>query len=186
MSAAVLKFGKHRIMGAPEVRVMRGDVALDRVAITDDHGKVIGQARAHRVQNRLDVLFKRKQINEAERDAGVRFARDVEACDVSMRSCMDLDSRGGGGVAGFINWAMVDAGAAAAMASIRVRDALGAIGLAGWPLVVWVAVQGRSAADWAEAQGRPRSEGMTMLRVGLQSLVIHYRACADLKSRVCK
>lgn len=184
MSAAALKFGKHRIIGAPEIRVQRGDVMLDRVAITDDAGKVVGQARAHRVQNRLEIMFKRKQILQDECRAGLRFAKDVEGCDVSMRSCMDMDSRGGGGGVPSLNMAMVVGGEVAAAASMRVRDALGAMGLYSWPMVVWVAVQGRPASEWAVAKGLPARDGIAVLRVGLKSLVDHYRLAGDWQSGV--
>lgn len=127
------------------------------------------KVRAHRVQSRLEWLHRRKAITEAEMKAGERYAMDYEISGGSAKSCLDF-STGGGDVESAILYA------SPGMAANRVAGAREAMGLALWPLVQWVAVDGREPNLWVmERKIKARSgTGVAMLKLALQHLHKHY------------
>lgn len=153
----------------PEVRLQRGEAVWDRLPVLDERsGRKVGEVAVVRVQSRLERMHKRGEVTAEQRQAGEKFALDMEQAQRSTRSCLDFDIAQGGDVA------PSRLGAHRAEAEMAVRDAMQVMGLMVWPVVVWVAVDGRSAKDWALSNGKAGRDGLAVLRVGLDALVKHY------------
>jgi hypothetical protein len=161
---------------ATQIRVERGDVVEAEIrdpvmTRTQRRGNEVSVLpvynKAHRVQSRLEIMARRKEITDRERKAGERFALDVEQSNASVKSCMVFEPGGGNPELAMLH-------NSTAMASWRVSRAMSAMGLAAWPLVVWVAVDGRPASEWAEERGYKGRSGVDMLRNALDALAEHY------------
>lgn len=174
-------------MKAPRIRVERQDVVEDKIVdpVAEEkraRGETVAIKRtvtAHRVQSRLERMKKRKEITELECKAGLIFAEDTELSSVSVKSCLLFD--GGGN-----DPALTLLANSTAAASNRVRKALDALGIALWPVVVWVAIEGQPASEWAAKEGlkAPDKTGTGILRIALRRLVDHYRLDSERRSGI--
>jgi hypothetical protein len=154
----------------PDVRLERGEAVWDKLPVIDERtGRKVGETAVVRVQSRLERMAKRGEITPIHRRAGERFALEMEQASRSTRSCLDFDTTAGGG-----DIAPSRLGAAIAEAELAVRAAMQCMGLTVWPVVVWVAVDGRSAKEWAVSQGMKGRDGLPVLRIGLEALRLHY------------
>jgi hypothetical protein len=168
-------------MKATRIRVVREDVVEDRVedpvikrTVIDKHTKEQKLEptynRAHRVQSRLERMKKRGEISEDEWKAGERYARDYEMSGGTAKSCLNFDIGGGDPELAML-WNSPDA------ASRRVARARQAMGIGSWPIVHWVAVEGRLPDEWVRERKLSTKTGVgaAMLRQGLRFLVDHYK-----------
>jgi hypothetical protein len=165
-------------MKAPRIRVEREDVTEDQIPDpVAEQKRQRGQATAytrsataHRVQSRLERMKKRREITEDEMKAGERYAMDYEMSGGTSKSCLNFDT-GGGDAELALLWNSPGA------AARRVTEARQAMGLGSWPLIHWVAVEGRLPDEWVRERKLSTKTGVgaAMLRQGLRVLVEHYR-----------
>lgn len=165
-------------MKATRIRVEREDVTEDQIAdpVAEQkrqRGEAVAVARtatAHRVQSRLERMKKRREISEEEWKAGERYALDYEMSGGTAKSSLNFDTNGGDPELAML-WNSPDA------AARRVARARNAMGLGSWPLVHWVAVEGRLPDEWVREQRLSTKTGVgaAMLRQGLRFLVEHYK-----------
>ena len=153
---------------APDIRRERGDVKLEQYAIEGPGGGVIGAGKRDRVQSMLGRYRRRGEISERQYIAGEKLAEYAEQMQAGAgKSCLDIvacsdSSR---------EAAIVAAGAKANHATLRYRDAARAVGPILWPVIEWVAIQGKAATDWATSESRAKTDGIAALRLGLDALV---------------
>lgn len=160
---------RREITPATDERIARGEVVLDRIALTDDKtGKVTGTAESYRVCTRLERMHRRNEITEREYKAGCRFLDDLAATEASTRSCLNRDT-GGDAI-----MAIIKNGFRMGMAAIRVRDAAVVIGPQLADLVFWVGWKGKPAAEWARLQAMLPRVGAELLGLALRKLADHY------------
>jgi hypothetical protein len=139
----------------------------------------VGNRTDIKVQMAQDWLkrhFRRGEITKGQFAAGTRFQRIAERVTVGVPSQLDpdkLDAPRGTGYTPDLRF--IDLGSAAAIASGNFQAALAAMGPVLWPVVLWVIVTGQSAAEWAKSVGKPQTDGIAALRLGLDALVEHYR-----------
>lgn len=169
---------RREITPATPERIARGEVMLDRIAITDDKtGKVTGTAEGYRVCTRLERMWKRGPnqggITEAEYKAGSQFAEDWDKAEASTRSCMNQDT-GGDAVA-----AIVKNGSRMNAADKRLQQASKALGWFLVSVVRWVAVEGRPVQEWGRLHLTDGRAGIKVLRKALQVLAEHYSKTAQ-------
>lgn len=173
---------RREITPATPERIARGEVMLDRIALTDDKtGKVTGTAESYRVCTRLERMWKRGPnqggITEAEYKAGCQFAEDWDKAEASTRSCLNHDT-GGDAVA-----AIIKNGSRMNAADMRLQQASKALGWFLVSVVRWVAVEGRPVQEWGRLHleddhvgGRAATK---VLRKALQVLAEHYGKTAQ-------
>lgn len=156
---------------ATDIRVARGEVVANKVAEVNEKGAVTGYTYGSRVCSRLERMKNRREITPLQAKAGERFALDFEQSEPSVKSCLAADAKGGD-----LELVVLTMGESAAIASRRIGRACRALGIRLSAVLVWVAVEGRSAKEWAERMGMPRSKeaGTTALRLALETLVSHY------------
>lgn len=160
---------RREIIPATPERVARGEVLLDRIALTDEKtGKVTGTAEAYRITNRLERMRRRGEITKREYTAGCRLLDDLAASEASTRSCLNRD-KGGDAIT-----AILANGIRMGMAAMRVREAVIAIGPQLADLVIWVGVKGKPAKEWAELQAITPRFGADLLGLALRKLADHY------------
>jgi len=155
-------------IGATDVRRARGEVVTEDVEVQNEDGRRIVLHNVDRVQDFITRYWKQGALDDRQWKAGRTFARDAETAMVGVPSQLGRDGSGGGD-----GTKKSDAARAALYASSRVRKAMAAVGK-GAGLVIWVAVEGRSASDWAEQNRIAPPLGIRMLRVALGRLVTHY------------
>jgi hypothetical protein len=159
---------------ATQIRRDRGDVKATILTEIDK----IGTRTDIKVQMAQDWLkrhFRRGEISKVQFAAGVRFQRTSERVTVGVPSQLDpdkLDAPRGTGTTPDLR--IIALAEVAAAASGNFRAALDAMGPVLWPVVLWVVVSGRSAAEWAKSAGKPQTDGIAALRLGLDALVRHY------------
>jgi hypothetical protein len=173
---------RREITPATPERIARGEVMLDRIALTDDKtGKVTGTAESYRVCTRLERMWKRGPnqggITEAEYKAGCQFAEDWDKAEASTRSCMNHDTGGDPVDALLKNGSRMNA------ADKRLRAASAALGWFLASVVRWVAIEGRPVQEWGRLHleddhvgGRAATK---VLRKALQVLAEHYSKTAQ-------
>lgn len=167
-------------MKATQIRADREDVVEVKVPVIDDKtGNIRRYDKRHHVQSRLERMKNRKEISTLECKAGLIFAEDVEQASASVKSCLLFDTGRGDPALGML-------ANSTAAASIRVREAMTALGLALWPIVVWVAVDGQPASEWAARNDLKAADktGPGILRIALRRLATHYRLDSDRRSAV--
>jgi hypothetical protein len=162
---------------ATRVRVDRGDVTEDQIEnpvveqkrIRGESVALIHTATAHRVQSRLERMKKRGEISPEEWKAGERYAKDYEMSGGTAKSCLNFDIGGGDAELAML-WNSPDA------AARRVAGARQAMGIGSWPIVHWVAVDGRLPDEWVREQNLSKTSGVgiAMLKRGLRVLHDHY------------
>jgi hypothetical protein len=160
-----------KTFGAPDVRVLRGDVTEETRLEISKTGRT-GTITVHVVNDWLRRYHRKGYLSREQFAAGQRFQEVCEGLDVGVRSQLaKLLDRGGGDA----SIAMLIAGEAANHARFRYGKAVHAMGAQLAPVAVWVIVAGRSAKSWAEAVRRPAEDGMALLRSALNALVDHYQ-----------
>lgn len=165
---------RRETMPATPERIARGEVMLDRIALTDDKtGKVTGTAEAYRITTRLERMRKRGEITDREYKAGSKFLDDLAATEASTRSCLNRDA-GGDPI-----MAIITNGFRMGMAAIRVRNAAVVIGPQMANLVLWVGWKGRPASEWAREQHLLPRTGADLLGLALRKLADHYGLDTD-------
>lgn len=169
-----LKAEKPGDMRATRVRRDRGDVKAAYLTEIDKVGRRT-DIKVQMAQDWLKRHFRRGEISKTQFAAGARFQRTAERVTVGVPSQLDpdkLDAPRGGGTP---EVAFFTIGEYATIASGRFKAAVDAMGPMLWPVVLWVVVTGRSAAEWAKAVSKPQTDGIAALRLGLDALVTHYR-----------
>ena len=153
-------------MGAPDVRVARGEVVTE--GFVEDGCR--GLRKRHRI-DRLALYVERRTITPKQALAGRKFADDAEAAQVSLPSLLD-DTRMGSGQGR--EDGIVKAGLAAHMAKRRIDKAIEAMGPTLAPVCIAVCLRNTAANAWAETCRLPENDGPALLRAALQCLVLHY------------
>lgn len=160
---------------APQIRRERGDVKAAYLTEIDKIGRRT-DIKVQMAQDWLKRHYRRGEISKAQFAAGSRFQRITERVTVGVPSQLDPDKldapRGTGSTP---DVAFFTIGEYAAIASGGFKAAIDALGPQLWPVVLWVVVTGRSAAEWARAVEKPQTDGIAALRLGLDALVKHYR-----------
>ena len=159
------------VIRAPDVRIARGEVVLAQRVELGPTGKVIGRRVGDVVQDWLSRHWKRGELSDRQYRAGKQLQEDAEGSQISIRSLLDPTRIPGGNGADI---AMHARGARAIGASIRLRNALVALGPCA-AVTLAVTIQGLSAASWARLRGIPERDGIATLRLGLEALADHYR-----------
>jgi len=154
-------------IGAPDIRVQRGDVVVDN--FVEDGCK--GLRKRHKI-DRLARYARRNVINRMQHAAGIRFIGDAEACEVSIPSLLDDRACPGSGEGSHI--AVAERGAALLDAQRNLGEAIRAIGMQLSPIVIAVCIQNVPADEWAKRAKLPVNDGAALLRAGLQALVRFY------------
>lgn len=160
---------KPEIVLATEIRFDRGEMRLEDRSLTDEKGRVIGRAKGDR-RAYLTKHLKRREIDGRQCRAGERYAADYEHSQAGVPSALDptrMESRGGGARG-------LPPLSGDPLAAIMLRQASVAIGRMLAEIVVWVAVEGRTAGAWAEHLGKPARDGLPCLRLALDALARHY------------
>lgn len=172
MPMTATKPAKRRaFLGAPKVRVDRGEFEEEAVPIINARGLVTGRFKRDR-RVYLAEHQKRGDITPIERRAGERYAADYEHATTGVPSFLDperLELHGGGGARSLPT---LSGDAFAALMLRNANLALGDVLLI--EIVVWVAVQGLPARDWAVRRSRPPRDGMAILRHALRALAAFY------------
>lgn len=175
--------GKRRdaVATATDIRVARGEVIATQVAVVNEKGRVTGYTHASRTCSRLERMKARREITALQAKAGERFALDFEQSEPSVKSCLAADAKGGD-----LDLVVLSMGDRAAIASRRIASACRALGIRLSAVLVWVAVEGRTAKEWAERNGmqRPKETGAAALRLALETLVKHYGLDSESTSGV--
>ena len=156
-------------VGAPIVRVKRGDVVVeDRNEEDPVTGKVIGKRTGHAAG--LRRYLARGEISSRQHDAGVMFALDVEDASRTQVGAVEPGHVGGGGdpvvSMHVLAHRRIDA-------QRKVDAAVRVLGCV-YPLVATVVLSDGSAPAWSERKGYGRESGFGMLLLGLDALVAHY------------
>ncbi len=177
---------------APAERRRRGEVFAERRPALDGEGNEMERRTAsgeirkqmitgERVQSRVDIHYRRKQITKRQHVAGTRFADCVERMTVSIRGCLNTEISGGCRDA-----AARETGERQAAASAEYRSAVQLMGLKLTSVITWVAVDGLTAQAWAERARLklPRKDGLVVLRVGLDTLADFYGLDSEGNTRI--
>jgi hypothetical protein len=163
----VIKAQRLNSIGATDIRRQRGEVVTEEVQYERDDGTKVAIRNVDRVQDFFSRYEARGELNSRQAKAGKRFMRDAEGSGIWPKSSM---SGSGGGDLDVAIWKIGDG---SRQPSIRLKQALVALGPCA--AVVWaVAVQGRSAHEWATVNHKVPRDGMALLRAGLDALVDHY------------
>lgn len=155
-------------IGATDIRRARGEIVTEDVEVQGEDGRRIVLHNVDRVQDYITRYWRQGALDDRQWKAGRSFARDAETALVGVPSQLGRDGSGGGD-----GERKRDAAKAALFASSRIRKAMTAAGKDA-ALVVWVAVDGRSAHEWAEQNRIAPPLGIRMLRVALGRLADHY------------
>jgi hypothetical protein len=164
----MMKAQRLNSIGATDIRRARGDVITENVEVVHETGIRQVLYNVDRVQDFVTRYWRQGAINDRQWKAGRTFARDAETALVGVPSQLGRDGTGGGD-----GERKRDAAKAALFASSRVRMAMRAAGR-DTALLIWVAVDGRSAHEWAENNHIAPPLGIRMLRVALGRLADHY------------
>jgi hypothetical protein len=154
-------------IGATDIRRQRGEVVTEEVKYEIAPEQFVVLRNIDRVQDFIQRYAKRGEITKRQESAGNRFAKDAEGAGIWPKNSMA--GSGGGDIESAI-WKM---GAVARLPSMRLREAIRALG----PLtsvVYAVVVEGQSAHEWATLNGKVPRDGMALLKHGLDALVVHY------------
>lgn len=157
-------------IGAPRVRVERGETAEEDRNETDDEGKVIGIRRGHRV-GILGRYYARGEITSRQHDAGQLFVHDWEMTNRLQRQVADVDAVHGGGADPAV--------AMHKLAHLRIdarRRHDAAVRVLGpcYPLVADVLLAHGSPTSWMQRRGYPIDGGKAVLQLALDALAEHY------------
>lgn len=155
---------------APRIRRDRRDVSIDERVLLNDRGDVIGRRKGSVVNDWLRRYWKRKEIDNLQYRAGQAFQECAELMQISVPSQLGAN----GQRSGYADIGMAERGQVAYMARVKWDLAAQAMGIQVYPVVVWVIIDNRPAGDWAKAKGMRNWEGMTTLKLGLNSLVTHW------------
>jgi hypothetical protein len=157
--------------GATLVRRMRGEVRTEQYSVVNNLGQIVETGKRQRVTHALLSRYcRRGEISKAQFLAGERLAADAAHTEVSVKSLLNFEDRGGGDM----HTAILKSGDQAAICRQRYDKAITAMGEELAPVVVYVAVLGGLPGDWAKAAKLPEKDGIARLRAGLQVLVRHY------------
>lgn len=173
---------KHRpprpdIVRAPDVQRDRGIVVLEPRAITDDRGRVIGQANGDR-RAYLRKYLMRGEVTLPQCMAGERFAADYEHAFAGPQSQLNPVRLS------FTGTGRANSGAPSQLSECptsarEVRLVMLSIGLPLATVIVQIVVLGENASAWARRNGRPERDGIACLRHALETLACHYRDQAN-------
>lgn len=158
---------------APKVRADRDDVRLES-EVTQGVGTIKRDRRSY-----LAKQERRGEITRRQCQAGERYASHYEHATAGVPSALDparVEAHSGG--SGSRGLAPLSADP---FARLLLDQATRAIGWALAEVVVWVAVEGRAATEWAQHHGRPSRDGMAILRFALDALANHYRRRGDAR-----
>ena len=158
-----------KAIGAPTVRIARGDVEIEDRNEEDGNGKVIGRRAGHVVG--LRRYLARSEITQRQHDAGQRFALDWDTTKKLAPPAVDPGRVGGGGDAGI---AMVYRAGEANAAARRFERAVIALGPC-YPCIADVVLAHGTPKAWAERKGYPAAAGFPVLVLGLDALADLYR-----------
>lgn len=157
-------------IGAPAVRVERGEAAEERRNELDSEGRVIGERRGHRV-GALGRYYARGEITSRQHDAGQRFVDEWEDANRTARMVADLDALHGGGGDHAVSMHRI---AAIRIDARRKHDeAIRVLGPC-YPLVADVLLAKGDPATWARRRGIHEKAGFGVLVISLDALAEHY------------
>lgn len=157
-------------VGAPQVRVARGEVAVEDRNETDAEGRVTGIRRGHRV-GVLGRYYARGEITSRQHDAGQRFIDDWEMSAMTPRQVADLSGMRSGAGDPAVTMHKI---ASMRMDARRRFDAAVAVLGACYPLVADVLLSYGEPKAWAVRRGLAKDSGFAILVVALDALVEHY------------
>jgi len=165
----------------PEIRRERGEIdfVIREFALVDSNGKPTGRTQPRAVvvvRSRLEQMERRGEITRRQRIAGDRLERAFQQAQVAIRSALDLDRVRGAGNDGAM--AVYETAGNIAGATMEIERAISALGSLAH-VVLYVAVAGLPASQWAEASGYNGRSGIDMLKLGLSTLANHYRLDGD-------
>lgn len=164
------------VVGAPDIRVARGDVAVDERVEVDGQGKVIGKRVGH--VTGLRRYRAHRDITLRQYAAGERLAVDHDIAKRSQRIIANLDQtiRGNSDQHAAMMRAIVER----RTAESRVDRAIKALPSLLQSITSWVVLADKAASEWADGrEGFRDREGLTVLKVALESLADHYGLDGD-------
>ena len=139
----------------------------DGISIEPIDAKMLGGAKRARIttQTLLDRYRQREQITKRQYDAGLELYRIWHKSGRGVKTvnyeAVRVDGSGSGGET-------------SGEAFSAYMSALRAIGVDLSSVAQWVAIQGMSAADWAERQSHGPKGGIVALRLALDALGDHF------------
>lgn len=155
-------------IGGTDIRHARGEIATENLKYQREDGEYSIIRNVDRVQDYLGRYCGQGHISPMQRRAGEKFTQDCDGATVGVWS--QLGRAVGGGEP---EVAIIRNGFAASMHARRRDQAVTALGLLS-RVALWVCRDGRSAHDWAVAEGKPPRDGIAALRLALDTLVLHY------------
>lgn len=158
-----------KAIGAPSIRIARGEVEIEDRNEEDQNGKVVGRRAGH--VTGLRRYLARGEITQRQHDAGLEFALDWDTIRSLAPAAVEPGRVGGGGDAGA---AMVFRASEANAADRRFRRAVVALGPC-YPCVADVVLAHGVPAAWAERKGYARAAGFPILILGLDALAEFYK-----------
>lgn len=157
-------------IGAPRVRVERGDASEERRNELDPEGRVIGERRGHRV-GALGRYYARGEITSRQHDAGQRFVDAWEDANRTARVVADVDAVHGGSSDAAVSMHRL---AVMRLDARRQHDeAVRALGPC-YPLVADVVLTNGDPASWARRRGLHEKAGFAILVLSLDALAEHF------------
>lgn len=157
-------------IGAPRVRVERGETAEENRNETNAEGTVIGIRRGHRV-GLLGRYYARGEITSRQHDAGQRFIDDWELSLRLQRQVADLDALHGGGSDPAV--AMHRLAHLRIDARRRHDEAVRVLGPC-YPLIADVLLARGDPMSWARRRGLHEKAGFAILVISLDALAEHF------------